>query len=589
MRWGENKVIFEEALIGALLTAAVALVAVAAVLPMLLTKSLAALVGILNDPTAVQWGRDHPSALAVGGGLLVTAGLLGFAIGFRKLGWQSQEWHYAGMQLLDEHEVRQALQVRERALFSREQREGRVQGVQIGGVELSRTREVGHIAVAGLPGAGKTVLLTAITQQALGRGDRVLLHDPKGDFLDWIWGDECIVLGPWDARAVPWDLRADINTPERAVTFAGAIFNQTDAGQNQYFVDAAREVFAALVKHLQRGRSDSWGWPDLADLLQSGAANIVRVAHDGDPVTRTLVPEAGTRTVQSILSEVVRSTAWIPAYASAFDVDQRRQAFSFSRWLAKASPAKVVVMNNDARYATRSEQLFSAMLASVASVVSSPVMGDCSADESGLWVIADEYPQLGRQAQRAIGTIEEMGRSRGVRVIKAVQDESQLFAAVGREKGEALRSVQQTRIYLKLATGSAAELSQRLGQKEIMRVEFPHIVGGGNKRVTKDRQPVVRVDELTGLRVRKNGLPSGVEMIIHSDDVLGRLVQPFSDVEGGKGALVPNDRWDIAANVPAAETRVHAIGADDGLNPDSASSESSASIDADEHELRDLF
>jgi len=557
MKWGENKIVFEEALIGSLISAAVGALGLAALLPAGAIRAVAAVSGFISDPNAAQWGRAHPFLLMVSGAAILSAAVVGFVVGFRLLGWQKQEWHYAGMRFLVGDAMRKALQARERTLFSNAQKLRTVRGLTLGDVELSRTREVGHFSVSGLPGAGKTVLLSAAARQVLERGDRLLIHDPKGDFLDWLWTPEVVVLGPWDARAVPWDITTDINTPERALSFASAIFSQTDAGANQYFVDAAREVFAAVVKHLQRTPPSAWSWEHLAEILQSGAHRLVGTAHAGDPVTRTLIPDPNNKTVQSILSEIVRSTAWIPAYSAAFDDQQRAKAFSFTGWLTGQSPVRVVVLNNDARYATRAEQLFSSMLNSAASIISSPQMPERSADAEGLWVIADEYPQLGPQGQKAIRVIEEMGRSRGVRVMKAVQDESQLFAAVGREKGEALRSVQQTRVYLKQATGSAAELSQRLGQREIMRVEFPHIVGGGNKRVIKDRQPVIRVDQLTGLRIFKEGPVPGVAMIVHADDLIGSLLVPFQVSADRRGALIANVRWDAVANVPIAEQRSH--------------------------------
>ena len=596
MKWGENKIVFEEALIGSLISAVVSALVLAALLPAGTIRAVAAVFGLISDPVAAEWGRAHPFLLMVGGPAILSAALVGLAVGFRLLGWQRQEWHYAGMQFLAGKAMRRALQTRERSLYSDAQKLRTVRGLTLGGVELSRTREVGHFSVSGLPGAGKTVLLSGAARQVLERGDRLLIHDPKGDFLDWLWTPEVVVLGPWDARAVPWDITTDINTPGRALAFASAIFSQTDAGANQYFIDAAREVFAAVVKHLQNTRAGTWSWEHLAEILQSGAHRLVGTAHAGDPVTRTLIPDPNNKTVQSILSEIVRSTAWIPAYAAAFDEHQRAQAFSFTGWLTAQTSTRVVVLNNDARYATRAEQLFSSMLHSAAAIISSPRMPERSADEPGLWVIADEYPQLGPQGQKAIRVIEEMGRSRGVRVMKAVQDESQLFAAVGREKGEALRSVQQTRVYLKQATGSAAELSQRLGQKEIMRVEFPHIVGGGNKRVIKDRQPVIRVDQLTGLRIVKEGPAPGVGMIVHADDLIGELLAPFPETTARRGALIANARWDAVAHVPIPEQRSHVTPTEaiPEAQPERQMERDEVPVDDGEHdihddELRNLF
>ena len=168
---------------------------------------------------------------------------------------------------------------------------------------------------------------------------------------------------------------------------------------------------------------------------------------------------------------------------------------------------------------------------------------EIGADAPGLWVMLDEYPQLGATVSKYVQQIEELGRSRGVRVVKAVQDESQLFAQVGREKGEAQRSVQQTRVYCKLATGTAAELAQRLGEREVVRIEFPQAVGAGNKRASVQRLPVIRSSELTGLRVVKEGEQAGIEAVIHTDDLLVKVVHPFASVTETCPKVIDSERW----------------------------------------------
>jgi len=555
LRWGENKLILEEALIGAAIAAAVAFLLVLAVLPdyafRLGVYRVMALAGWPVHPDIVAYSQQHRLLASAGVVLPIGAGLVAAVWAFIALGWQRQEWTWQGMEFeADPESFGPRLAAHERALYSPAQAEAvrtrapAPRGVRIGGVELSRTREVSHLAVYGLPGAGKTVLLRGLLRQALERGDRVLLHDPKGDFLDALAGPDSaeavVVLGPWDARARPWDIAADIGTPERAVAFAGAIFGAGE-GPNKFFVDAARETLAGVIKHLQRRQPGAWGWADLADILEGGNEAILGAAWDGEPAVRALVRDPSSRQTDGVLGEIVSAANWIPAYARAFGPEA--QPFSVARWLIDPGPVRAVVLNSDARYSVRGEQLFGAMLAAAAATVSSPAMRERGADEPGYWLLIDELPQLGPAAQRAVTTIEEMGRSRGVRVVKAMQDPSQLDARAGREQATAQRAVQQTRIYLKLAPASAAEISQQLGHRDIRRVELPQVVGAGNKRVVKDTAPVIRAEDLMASR----RLPHGVEAVVHIDDLIGRLVQPFVPLPGGAGAMIPNPRWDTLA------------------------------------------
>lgn len=573
-RWGEDKPIFEEGLVGALVGAAVGLSFASVLLPQGALYALAARVGLVSDPAAVAWFWENRWIAAPASILFLGAGCYGAFLGFMALVRQPSQWHWDGMEYLEDPEQGAAvMQANERRLMSEDQRLGIIGGIEVGGVQLSRTREVAHISLVGLPGAGKTVLANSVVAQALERGDRAIVHDPKGDFTSWLYGDDAVLLGPWDERAKWWDIAADLRTPELATSFAGAMFPD-EGGPNSFFTDSAREVVAGLLKLYLRTLPGRWGWDTLAHDLAQDADHLIALAKRGDPSIRKLLPDevGDNKAAQGILAEVARGTSWITAYAAAFRLDRdelgeldRSEAFSISAWLAGTDHAEVsrVILNNDKNYEVRSQQIFGAIMAAAANYINSSAMPEISADEPGLWVVLDEYPQLGKTVAKYVQGIEELGRSRGVRVVKAVQDESQLFAAVGREKGEAQRSVQQTRIYAKLATGTAAEIAQKLGERDVIRIEFPQAVGAGNKRAVTTRLPVIRADQLTGLRVRKDPKdpPMGVEVVVHTDDVLVKLVQGFHSVTEAHPKVIPSARWergilDLAA---AADRGAHSL------------------------------
>ena len=557
-RWGEQKPIFEEAVIGALTCAAVGLALGSVLLPEGAAYAYAARLGLVDDPAAYAWWAAHRYSVTIAATLWLMGGLLGGIAGFFALLKQPTEWHSSGMEYhRDPEDGRRIMSRNERALMSHDQRDGIIGGITIGGVQLSRTREVGHISLVGLPGAGKTVLANAIVAQLRDRGDRAIVHDPKGDFTAWLWGPDVVLLGPWDARARWWDIARDIDTPELATNFAGAMF-PGDGGPNQFFADAAREALAGLIKLYMR-EATPWSWDTLAGDLAQGPEHIIACAHAGDPQTKILLPAdaSDSKMAQGVMAELSRATSWITSYAAAFNFQRdefgeldKSQAFAIRAWLAGDDHGEIqtVILNNDKNYEVRSQQIFGAIIAAAANHVNSSAMPEVSADAEGLWVVLDEYPQLGAGVARYTQQIEEMGRSRGVRVVKCVQDKSQLFAAVGRDKGEAQRSVQQTRIYAKMATGTASELVQRLGSRDIIRVEFPQAVGAGNKRATTVQAPVIRVDDLTGLRIRKSpedfaSGKAGVELVAHTDDVLVRLLQPFPEIKEHAEKVIVSERW----------------------------------------------
>lgn len=543
-RADEAKILIEEAAMGGMIGAALGLMVAAALMPAWWPAAWADAYGWITRPEAAAllgdaWGWP---AAAVTAGLLAAA--MAAVAGFWRLGWQAQEWHYQGAELITDYERGRAVwQADERALMTEAQRSGQVRGLVIGGVELARRREAQHIAIAGLPGSGKTVLFNAMLAQILARPDRAILHDPKGDYTaalaDPAEPGRVVLLGPWDARAAWWDIGADVTTPEQATQLAAQMFPEPQGGgSDPIFTRAARALVAGIVQSYMAD-GIAWSWDTLARDLTQSPAHIIALMHRANPITRQLIdadPNPHDRTAKSFLATVAAGADWIPAYAAAFDFRRdasgeldRAGGFSMRRWLLDEAPGgpRCVILNNNADYAIRAEAIFGALLAAAASALNSPAMRERDADAPGLWLLLDEAPQLGAAAAAAVAKIEELGRSKGVRVVRGVQDESQIMAASGREKGEAQRSVQQTRIYCALAQGSADELSRRLGQRDVKRVSLPQAVGGGNKRADVVSVPVLRAADVMGLGVMTGWPGDGVDCIVHAGGVLVRIRQVF--------------------------------------------------------------
>lgn len=421
-------------------------------------------------------------------------------------------------------QAQRALQAQESALMSQEQRKGEVRGVEIGGVELSRKREAGHIYCAGLPGGGKTVLLSSIINQVRARGDKLLIHDPKGDYTAKLPPADVVLLGPWDSRAAIWDVSQDMDSPARAQEFSRIVIGEGGArGENSFFYNSARSLLAALI----RSMSPRWTWLDLYKILLGDPARMVKLAAQVDPQIQSLFSSffTGGKDVSSaeknILSTLAERTSWI-ANMAAVDTPERER-FSLRSWLL-GGDAKTVILNNNANFSSAAEPLFGAILAVVAAAVASADMPEVGADARGLWCILDELPQLGRDAFPSVQKIEELGRSRGVRVVRAVQDESQLAALVGKEKALPMLNMQGARIYCKVSDFTAHAISQRLGEREIIRYSTTAQSGAiAGKTATPDRQQVINPSDLMGLAITDKG----PEIIVQIGDVMGKLVQPF--------------------------------------------------------------
>ncbi|MDA8256696.1 MAG: type IV secretion system DNA-binding domain-containing protein [Betaproteobacteria bacterium] len=502
------KVRVEEILIGAM---AGAIAGTAAASPALSGLALSLHQAGIADALRMGFGLASAGVGALGGAWLAAT--------------QRSIDHVRGVEFLSAPaRARRALQDRERQLMSAAQRKGEVRGLCIGGVDLARKREVGHIYLVGLPGAGKTVTLSAIISQARERGDRLLFLDTKGDYTAKLWTENgAALLGPWDERAAIWDVSADMDSPARAQEFARLVVGEGGAkGENAFFYETARRLFAGLVLNLPHG----WTWRDLYGSLIGDPVNLVRLAASKDPQVPLAMPSFSvggevSDAEKNVLSTLVQRTGWI-AQMAAVDTPSRPR-ISIRAWLQGHGP-RLLILNNNSDFKIVVEPLFGTMLSVAASVIASADMPEITADEPGFWMILDEFPQIGNASLEPIQRIEELGRSRGVRVIKALQDESQLTALVGRDKAAPIISMQSTKVYCRTADATAEAVSKRIGEREIRR--YQSTADGGalpGKSAMPDRQQVLNPSDLLGLQETRNG----VEMLIHIEDTIGKTVQQF--------------------------------------------------------------
>lgn len=251
---------------------------------------------------------------------------------------------------------------------------------------------------------------------------------------------------------------------------------------------------------------------------------------------RTAMPSAfvggdmttGERAVLSVLTSASR---WLTAYAAVDALETDRRRFSLRKWMTRTDheDVRIVILNSNDRYSEAGAGILGSMLSIVASMAASAALPEVSADaDHALWALIDESPQLGADALNAIQKVAALGRSRGIRLVTSMQAESQLEGVMGREKAAPMLDIQGSRIYLQTSDKLADAVSRRIGEREIERLETAPENGATSGKVKRlITQRVILPSALLGLRVRKSETPRGVELILHLQDTLGRLIQPF--------------------------------------------------------------
>jgi hypothetical protein len=557
------KVRFEEVIIGALLGLGAAL----AVLSPLILLTHLPMPFLLSVVWPFSLPGDEPDRWARLPHVLVSVGGWGGVI---LGGWlaarQTEEQHVRGMRYVAEPgAAADALQAIETRRMSPQQKAHKVHGVTIGGVEWSRSRETEHALVLGLPGSGKTAgVLRPLMEQALDRGDRVILHDPKGDFTASHYDPATtVLLGPWDRRCHLWDGASDMDSPALVDEFAAAVCGVATAGENRHFHQGAATILGGLIKSAQL-EGKRWTWAQLSDSLRREPVPMIKRAAMGDALVQGAFPSLFTRGKgelnngeRGVLSTLANSSRMLMQLGAVDHARPDAPRFSLRGWLAGTthSETRLVIFNSSALYSQACEALWGSMLAAASATIVS-AMPERNADADGLWLILDEARQLGGVALERIQTIEEVGRSRGVRVVLGLQDAQQIEAAVGREKAGPMVSMQSTRFYLRSAPNAAEQIAHTAGDREIKRITNTATAGAvQGKTSSYERVPVLTTSDLTSLRVtRQNDGTADIDVLVMIEGCIGKLVANSGTQTPQRAtAFEVCEAW--RAGLPPAETQ----------------------------------
>lgn len=420
------------------------------------------------------------------------------------------------------------------------------QGLEIApGVPISLGRETRHLLILGSTGGGKTQLITPLIQQALARGDKLLVYDNKGDFTQMF--PEALLLAPWDARSPAWDVGRDCRTRGDARALAGRLIPDS---ADPVWAEGARSILTGLLVSLQAAHGIEWGWSDLARAVSLPLPEIRQQLSQYHPEAQGAVEE-GSKTSQSLLITLTAQMAPVFDLAAAWGKTKSR--FSLSDWLADPNPPhRAVILQGNGQLPELQRAYIQGMLALLAGRVNSPALPDSRSRR--IWLFLDEMPQLGRIPE--IWPLAEIGRSKGLRLVLGMQDIAQLRAIYGHDPVAALTSMVGTTLITRLGgTETARWVSDLIGQRTVWRLSTGHSDSPGgagtSMQYVKETEQLIRPEALShDLGERRRG----IEALLHTNGTaVYRLIWPYMKLPTQRPAHVPA-AWlqDASRSAPAA-------------------------------------
>lgn len=383
--------------------------------------------------------------------------------------------------------------------------EGKPDGIRLHpDLPISQSRERQHMLALGQSGAGKTQILLPVMQQAIGRGDRVLVFDYKGDLTEKLPGS---LLAPWDARSLAWDVARDCQTKQQARALAESMVEQ--GGDNPMWASGARQILVAMLVYLQRERGQDWTWADLAAIAPAKIEKLREFVEKYNPEGMAAVEEK-SKTAEGL--RITLSTYLSPIFdlADAWGRHPAERRLSLVEWITNPNYGhKTLILQGNMEMPSLQRAYLQGVFRVLLSMVGSPRF---PATDHKIWLFLDEFLQIGKIDQ--LLPLLEVARGKGVRLVLAAQDISRARDVYGRDQAAALTGVIGSVILGRTIGESAQWCSDLLGEREIRRYQSSSSApawsnnqpGQQTAQYQLDRTPCMRPDEFGTLGQVRAGL-----------------------------------------------------------------------------------
>jgi type IV conjugative transfer system coupling protein TraD len=319
-----------------------------------------------------------------------------------------------------------------------------------------------HTLISGTTGAGKSTALIHLLKGIRARGDRAVVYDKKGEFVEMFYRDKVDhILNPSDERSHQWNPWAEMAGPFDADWIAETLFpenNSGGGGNDKFFVNAARNVVSAALQTLYLDGPQS-----VMTLLQATAwndAELLRELVAGTPAA-VYFNEENERTLESIRSTIVDGIRPLRLLKQSED----RGCFSIRDWIAQgdetdADDSWLFLPVRESEIEIQ-KPLISTWIQSAAK----GLMARGVNENRILWLIVDELPSLKKIP--ALSMLMAEGRGFGAAVVLGIQEINQLEEEFGKNTSKTILGLCSTQLHFRLNNSDTAEwVSKTLGEAE---------------------------------------------------------------------------------------------------------------------------
>lgn len=363
----------------------------------------------------------------------------------------------------------------------------------LAGVTWPWRREQSHTMLVGTTGTGKTVALTELVAEIRQRGERAVIFDLTGVFIETFHdADTDVILNPLDARCPSWSVFNDCTTRAEFHAAADSLVPHDGGGSEQFWVLAARTMFVeTCVKLAEEGRGSNQALAD--ELMNADLSDLHKLLEDtmAGPIT---TPSAAK------MAESVRAVFNVNAKALQM-LPSDGEPFSIRHWV-RTDDNRGSLLFLSARYVDMS--VLSQMLTLWLDTAINTLMTGRRTRDVKLWFLIDELGALHRLPSLEKGL--QTARNFGGAIVTGVHAFAKLKEVYGENMAMTLSSLARTKLILATADRETATwCSDIIGHREVREMEEGYSYGYNNARdavsLTPRRQvvPLLLPDEFMEL------------------------------------------------------------------------------------------
>ena len=353
--------------------------------------------------------------------------------------------------------------------------------------------EQSHAMLIGTTGMGKTVALSAMIEEARWRGQRAVIFDLTGTFIEHFYDPRRdVILNPLDARCPQWSVFDECRDEAEFTAAAEALVPHDGGGAEQFWVLAARLLFVEMCLKL-RDRGETTNEALARDLMTADLASVHRLMRGtiADPLT---APEAArmAESIRAVFNANAKALKLLP---------KRGRRFSVREWIeADQHDGGIVFIS--ARYVDMS--VCSQLLTVWLDLAMNTLMTLERTRDLRMWFFIDEMGALHRLPALEKGL--QTARNYGGAIVTGIHAYAKLKEVYGDNMAMTLSSLARTKLILGTADRETATwCSDFIGHTQVRDMEEGYTYGYNNARDAvsltsrKHIEPLLLPDQLMNL------------------------------------------------------------------------------------------